>query len=120
MFYAGFTKGYYQLSDLKDILISVLKIYSANLSMVFAGSIFGIISNQPLKVERPIFYVSLVLSAIWNLVLIISLYIFLFVNLPDDYKTILDFQTEIAANSMFLVTGVLAFFFLGTKSKVNA
>jgi hypothetical protein len=118
--FAGYTKNLYPMSDLNDTILQTLKIYSANLAMVFAGSLFARITNQPLHVDKGTFVVALSLSGCWNLMLVISLYILLFVKLPGQdatIETILDHQQSLATNSLFIVTGVLSYFFLSKKKK---
>ncbi|HEY4288034.1 MAG TPA: hypothetical protein VGN00_13105 [Puia sp.] len=107
--------NYFDAPELEAFLISVLKIYSIHLSMLFAGTFFSRLSARHANVDRKVFSVAVILSSLWNLLLVSSLLILMFITQPR-FDVIIKFQEDIASNSAFLITGVLAYFFVAKKT----
>lgn len=91
-----------------SLIEKTLAIYSVHLSVILAT---GFIDNEKNSniVHNPLFVTSVVLSLVWNIIIIVRIALFVFGK--DDVPLVLNFLDNVPGNSSFIVTGVIAYFF---------
>lgn len=101
---------------LEQLLLTFLKVYSTNLSVIFATAFFKENTDGPI-IKRSAFIIAIILCLIWNLLLLVQTGVFVFSNSDDNYvEDLIPYLQNISLNSSFLIAGSLAYFF-STETK---
>lgn len=98
-----------EAKSLKEILLRLLTLYSVHLSVVIGG-MFALKQAKPPTTIVPFAWSALALAAVWNLLIGVRCVVFA-IDEQDVVTSLLDFLDSIGAASVFLVSGVVTFFF---------
>ena len=95
--------------DATNTIVVTAEIYSIPLGVILAG-IFAQNRDPDEPVNRNIFLVAIVMSLTWNLLLIWRSLAFVMASFPD-ITLYIDELKNLANKSLFMVAGILAYFF---------
>ena len=105
-------------SDLRDVVVRFLAIYSIPLGVIIPG-MFGRASSGKRLAPRRAFWTALALALIWNLLIIGRTVFFTFAT-EDQVSSLLDFINTVATASSFLTVGALSYFFATDQGEKRA
>jgi hypothetical protein len=105
-------------SDLRDLVLRFLAIYSVPLGVIIPG-IFGKASSGKHLGPRRAFWTAIALALIWNLLIIGRTALFTFAS-EDRVSSLLDFINTVATASSFLTVGALSYFFASDQGEKQA
>jgi hypothetical protein len=97
------------VDELTTIIVNLLQVYSVHLAVVLSTAFFSDTSRNA-KLNGTVFIASISLIVLWNLLLITRLVLFILPQ-KDNIDLLINFQKDIAANSNFLIAGLIAYFF---------